>query len=116
MDKELSPGFRWLTEADAGGTVELRTGDRLSVSLTGNPTTGYSWELAAVDRHVLAPVDEPSYQASSAAIGAGGMFAFEFEATATGRTELRLVYRRPWEKSRPPAQSFTVSVTVESGV
>ena len=44
------------------------------------------------------------------------MFAFDFEAAATRRTKLRLVYRRPWKKNRPPAQSFTVSVTIESGV
>ena len=115
MDKGLSPGFRWLTEADAGRTIELRTGDRLSVSLAANPTSGYSWELAAVDRRVLAPVGEQGYQASSAATGSGGMFAFEFEAAAAGHTELRLVYRRPWEKDRRPAQSFKVSVIVESG-
>jgi predicted secreted protein len=48
-------------------------------------------------------------------VGSGGIFAFEFEAIAAGRTELRLDYRRPWEKSRPPAQSFAVSVMVESG-
>jgi inhibitor of cysteine peptidase len=105
--------MRWLTEADAGSTVELRTGDRLSVRLTGNPTAGYSWELAAVDTHVLSPASEPGFQASSAAIGSGGVFAFEFEAAASGRTDLRMVYRRPWEKRRRPAQTFAVNVTVE---
>jgi predicted secreted protein len=43
MDDGLPPKVRWLTEADAGRTIELRTGDRLSISLGGNPTTGYSW-------------------------------------------------------------------------
>jgi len=112
MDRGLSPNVRWLTEADAGRAVELRAGDRLSISLEGNPTTGYSWELATVDARVLTPVGQPGYQASSAAIGSGGVFAFEFEAVAAGQTDLRLVYRRPWEKRRS-AQTFRVNVTVE---
>ena len=112
MDQRLSPSERWLTEADAGRTIELRTGDRLSISLGGNPTTGYSWELAAVDKQVLTPLSKPGYAASSQAVGAGGVFAFEFEAVAAGQTALRLVYRRPWEKRRRPAQTFKVEVTV----
>jgi inhibitor of cysteine peptidase len=111
LNEQLPPGTRWLTEVDAGRTVELRMGDRLSVNLGGNPTTGYSWELSAVNQRVLAPLGEPGYRASSPAVGAGGVFAFEFEAIAAGRTALRLVYRRPWEKRRP-AQTFRVSITV----
>jgi len=112
MNNPLSPGMRWLTEVDAGRTVDLRAGDRLSISLGGNPTTGYSWELAAVDKQVLAPLGKPGYAASSEAVGAGGVFAFEFEAVAAGQTALRLVYRRPWEKRRRAAQTFGVNVTV----
>jgi inhibitor of cysteine peptidase len=113
MDQTFSPNERWLTEADAGRTIELRTGDRLSISLGGNPTTGYSWGLAAVDERVLAPKGKPGYAASSEAVGAGGVFAFEFEAVAAGQTALHLVYRRPWEKRRP-AQTFAVNVTVQA--
>jgi inhibitor of cysteine peptidase len=114
MDQRISPDTRWLTDADAGSTVELRTGDRLSVSLAGNPTAGYSWGLAAVDRRVLAPLGEPAYHASSASLGSGGVFAFEFEAIAAGQTALRLAYRRPWEKRRRSAQTYTVNVMVDS--
>jgi inhibitor of cysteine peptidase len=112
MDQTLLPNERWLTEADAGRTVDLRKGDRLSISLGGNPTTGYSWQVAGVDEQVLAPLGNPGYTASSEALGAGGVFAFAFEAVAAGQTALRLVYRRPWEKRRRPAQTFKVDVTV----
>jgi inhibitor of cysteine peptidase len=112
VDERFSPGTHWLTEADAGRTVELRTGDRLAVSLAGNPTAGYSWEVAAVDARVLAPAGQPAYHASSASMGSGGVFAFEFEAVAAGQTALRLAYRRPWEKRRRPAQTYAVHVMV----
>jgi len=114
MQGQFPPEVIRLTEADAGKTVALRTGDRLSVSLAGNPTAGYSWEVATVDRRVLAPASAPDYHASSAAIGSGGVFAFEFEAIGPGRTALHLAYRRPWEKRRRPVQTFAVDVTVET--
>jgi inhibitor of cysteine peptidase len=113
VGRTFPPEVRFLTEADAGSTVTLRAGDRLSVHLAGNPTAGYAWEVAAVDARVLAPAGEPGYQASSAAIGSGGVFAFEFEAAAAGHTALRLIYRRPWEKHHRRAQAFAVNVTVE---
>ncbi len=113
MDRDSRQNVRWLTEADAGSSVDLRTGDRLSVRLAGNPTTGYSWELAAVNHRVLASAAEPGFQASSTAVGAGGIFAFEFVAAAAGHTALRLAYRRPWEKRRRPARTFSVRVTVQ---
>jgi inhibitor of cysteine peptidase len=113
MDDEFTPQTHRLTEADAGRTVALHTGDRLAIILPGNPTAGYSWVLAAVDRGVLAPVGEPDYRAASAAIGAGGIFSFEFEAVGAGETAMHLAYRRPWEKRRRPAQTFDVNVTVE---
>jgi len=69
--------------------------------MAGNRTAGYSWGLAAVDRRVLTPLAEPSYETSAESVGSGGGFAFEFEAAAAGRTELRLVHRRPWKK--PPS-------------
>jgi inhibitor of cysteine peptidase len=112
MNEAFPSSERWLTEADAGRTIELRAGDRLSISLGGNPTTGYSWGLAAVDERVLAPLGTPGYRASSGGVGAGGVFAFEFEAVAVGRTALRLDYRRPWEKRRRPAQTFKVNIKV----
>jgi inhibitor of cysteine peptidase len=116
MDEERTASVRRLTEADSGSTVELRVGHRLSISLGGNPTTGYSWQVAAVNERVLAPVGEPDYRAASPAIGAGGVFTFEFAAASGGRTALRLVYRRPWEKRRRPAQTFAVNVAVEPPV
>jgi inhibitor of cysteine peptidase len=113
MEEHLAPDGRWLTEADAGRTVALHVGDRLAIRLPGNPTAGYSWEVAGVNARILAQVGEPGFQPSSGAIGSGGLFAFEFRAASAGQTALRLVYRRPWEKRRRPAQSFALTVVVK---
>lgn len=101
-----------LTESDAGRALELRAGEHLHVTLAGNPTTGYTWETTAVNRRVLAPLGAPAYRAESPAVGAGGVFTFAFEAVGSGRTVLRLAYRRPWERGRRALQTFAVTVTV----
>ncbi|MEW6182130.1 MAG: stalk domain-containing protein [Bacillota bacterium] len=101
-----------LTEADDGGSVELKEGDFLEVALDGNPTTGYTW-MAAVDAAVLRQVCEPMFQPETGLIGSGGTITLRFRADAAGVTEMELVYLRPWE-SVMPLKTFEVTVTVSS--
>ena len=107
-----TPGPGQLSEADAGKTVELRPGKQLNIVLNGNPTTGYQWELASVNELVLKSLGQPTYKASSQALGAGGMFEFMFQAAASGKSDLQLVYRRPFEKDTAPLKTYQVSVVV----
>jgi inhibitor of cysteine peptidase len=101
-----------LTLADNGSAVALSAGDTLIVELEGNPTTGYGWELDALDESILRPVGEPGYQSDSDLVGSPGTFTFAFDAAEPGDTVLRLVYLRPWEEVEP-IQAFSVTVTVE---
>lgn len=101
-----------LTEADASRTIELRVGDKLEVTLAGNPTTGFQWEVGAGDTTILRPSGEPEFEPVSKAVGKGGRVILRFEAVGTGKIELRLIYHRPFEKDIPPAQTFQVTVTV----
>ena len=48
-------------------------------------------------------------------IGAPGKRSLTFLAKGSGRTGLKLVYRRPWEKSQPPAEEFNVMAVVKDG-
>jgi len=98
------------TAGDDGSAVAVRVGDTVTVVLEGNPTTGYSWQVEAVDQAVLAAGD-PEYVSESDLIGAGGMYTFTFTAVAPGETPIRLVYLRPWE-TVAPLETFTLSVTV----
>lgn len=116
MDLKLveyrSPQVR-LTVADAGKTIELEQGGALTIALAANPTTGYTWEVAAGDEHIIRLEGEPDYQAESAAIGAGGVMTLHFRTGNPGQTILKLVYHRPWEKDQPPAETFEVSIAVK---
>ncbi|MHB8910971.1 MAG: protease inhibitor I42 family protein [Syntrophales bacterium] len=101
-----------LTERDSGKRISIAAGETISLTLTGNPTTGYTWEVAEIDRSVLAPDPAPSFAADSALTGAGGTFTFRFSALKAGSSAVKLSYRRPWETGVPPLRSVALAVTV----
>ncbi len=103
---------RTLTSKDSGSSVQLAIGETLAVSLEGNPTTGYTWEVGEVDQNVLKQIGDMTYQADSNAIGAGGVMTFHFQAVATGQTRLKLIYHRPFETDVPPIQTFDATLMV----
>ncbi len=98
------------TAADDGAAIELKVGETITVVLAGNPTTGYSWQTDGLDTAVLT-TGEPAYESDSELMGAGGSFAFTITAVASGETQLRLVYLRPWEQAEP-LETFTMTITV----
>ena len=100
-------------EQDAGGTVALKVGDTLVVSLDGNPTTGFTWAPAAQDPVLLRQVGETEFQPESDRTGAPGKVILRFEAGSPGQTLLRLYYGRSWEADDLPAETFEVTVVVE---
>ena len=100
----------------AGSTVELVPGQRLTVTLPGNPTTGFTWEMMPGAGSILASQGEVQFTATSpgasAKLGAGGSYRFNFVAVATGSAPLKFVYRRSFEKDVASAESFEVTVMV----
>lgn len=104
-----------LTERDNGRTVAATQGETVTVSLEGNPSTGYSWELVNYNREILTPKGESGFIRDAERPGAGGRFVFRFEAKAAGDTRLQLVYIRPWEHKVRPAMAFEVVVSVPVG-
>jgi inhibitor of cysteine peptidase len=103
-----------ITDKDAGKSITLAVGQELTLSLESNVTTGFAWEVAGLNTAVLEQVGEPEYKApQSGLVGAGGVQLFRFKAKAAGQAELKLNYRRAWEKDVPPAKTFTVTVVVK---
>ena len=107
-----APATLVLSEKDAGKQVQLKPGQKLDVVLAGNPTTGYTWEVASGGQPVLKSLGEADFKLDSSAVGSGGVFTFHFEAAGAGQGVLRLVYRRPWEQSELPVQTFDVPINV----
>ncbi|MCX7017630.1 MAG: protease inhibitor I42 family protein [Candidatus Sumerlaeota bacterium] len=102
-----------LKEADRGRTIVIRRGQRLRLSLPANPSTGYQWEIAAINRNVLRP-EGHSFQRSSRLPGSVGADSFFFRAARPGRTELRLYYVRPFSGGIGPANIWRANIIVDN--
>lgn len=100
-----------LTAADDGTTVEIETGQVLSITLEANPTTGYTWEVTeSPSEQVLKQVGEIEFEPESDLIGAGGVQLIKFKVVNAGQTSLKLVYHRPWEMDVEPLETFSINV------
>lgn len=100
-----------LTEADSGGTIEASVGDEITISLAGNPTTGYSWNTLQPRNADVVAFKDRDYEASSDAVGSGGTEELTYEAVAAGDATVELGYFQPWEPGQVD-QTFTVTVRV----
>ena len=104
-----------LDRDDDGGAVTLVVGNRLTVTLNANHTTGYTWGLVEPDASVLEQTDHdytvedcpPDWD------GCGGYETWTFTAVSAGTTKLRLE-EREWHapEGGDLAGAFEVNVTV----
>ena len=116
-----------LSAGDDGRQVQLREGEALVISLEANPSTGYGWELdpgpldvegesilvqTAEEFQTQQELRSPGagIQEVAPLLGAPETQILQFEARAAGETDLRLVYRRPWEEDAPPVDQFSLQV------
>ncbi|MEZ0396523.1 MAG: protease inhibitor I42 family protein [Anaerolineales bacterium] len=102
-----------LDAAANGQTIEMTLGQRLTIALPANPSTGYTWEIQQGATPVLDPIGEPAFTSDNPGlVGSGGTLRLTFRAAQTGVTTLVLVYHRPWETDVEPLDTFQVTVTV----
>ena len=101
-----------LSQVDNGRTLKMKPDDTLEIVLDGNPTTGYQWKALPWDIEVIEQIRKPVYKSESEAIGSGGVVTFYFKALSTGRTSLKFVYFRAFEKDVPPIKSFNVTIII----
>jgi len=102
-----------VSEADAGKTIQLKKGELMDVSLEGNLTTGFTWEVLVQDPVLVEQVGEPEYNPDSEKFGSPGNITLHFKAISTGQTTLKLGYHRPWEKDVEPERNFEFSLIVK---
>jgi inhibitor of cysteine peptidase len=103
-----------LTEADNNKEVTLEVGNQLTITLPGNPSTGYNWEVKTIDAAIVEQAGEPQFVSDNTElVGAGGQLTLTFEALKAGSTNIELVYHRAWETDVAPLQTFTIQVTVK---
>ncbi len=100
------------TYTDSGQAISIGVNQEFIIALGSNPTTGYGWQ-ESYDEAVLELVEKtykPGEKAEQGVVGAGGVEFFRFKALKTGKTEIALVYKRPWEEKTVDQKVFTVTI------
>ena len=101
-----------ITDTDQGKAVAVRTGQTLVLDLEAAPTTGYRWEIQAVDPAILAQQGEPEFESTAPLLlGSPARQRFRLAVVGPGTCRLTVVYRRSWETGKEPAKVFGVNVT-----
>ncbi len=101
-----------LTEADNGKTLTLEKGENFTLSLKGNPSTGYSWKLDLSDGLSILSDEYSTDPDHEGEAGAGGIHSWVIETKDTGSQEIKGIYKRPWESTSDGEKTFTLTVEV----
>jgi inhibitor of cysteine peptidase len=101
-----------LDDSDVNSHICLYVGDTLTLKLSSNPSTGYSWGKPDNLLHFRL-IASKAQHGSSTNLGAHGFQLFTWHATEPGESSLALNYFRPFEKNSPPMKTFHLSFTVE---
>jgi inhibitor of cysteine peptidase len=89
------------TAAPTPAGIVTAPGERFTIALDANRSTGFQWELGRpLDEEVVRFVDS-TYEQTTPGVGAGGKEIWTFDAVAPGWAKIELVYRRPWEEMAP---------------
>ena len=98
------------TYSNSGQPITVPVGVSFTISVSSNPSTGYSWE-AGFDQSLLKLIKRYT-PSSSGLIGASGVENFEFEGMKSGNTNIYLNYKRSFEPNNPSLKSETFNVTI----
>ncbi len=100
-----------ITEELNGQTVSVGVGNEVVVQLAAQMGTGYSWHLTTRDSPVVVSRGEPELKPRPGqALGSAEDQLFHFMVQGAGNVTLHFDYAQPWEKSKPPAKSFEVTL------
>lgn len=107
-----------LTDQDNNKTLKLIVGQRFTVQLKENPTTGYQWAIDTEsdklsleqDEYVLDKMPDVNNQHI---VGGGGTRKFVFAVKKSGTTTLKLKHWRFWEKAPSIVERFSITIQAE---
>ena len=99
-----------LTKSWNGKTIKVHQGQKIAISLAGNPTTGFTWNNATKSE-VVKLSGKVTHRPANRLIGAPGISTATFEAVEGGKGTIALEYKRIWEKN-PPAETFKINLVV----
>lgn len=94
-------------------TFQIEIGDKVTVRLCSNPTTGFQWSYEMSGDTVLKEEGHDFEEPDSDVVGASGTDVWTFEGTAKGTTEVLMEYSKPWEDGTKKEWTYKMTVTVQ---
>ena len=92
---------------------QIEIGDKVTVRLCSNPTTGFQWSYEMSGDTVLKERYHDFEEPDSDVVGASGTDVWTFEGTAKGTTEVLMEYSKPWEGGTKKEWTYRMTVTVQ---
>jgi predicted secreted protein len=109
-----SAGQDIVINADQDGkTVPVQIGGQVRVELAAQMGTGYSWQLQPLESNVAASGAVELVPAPNPMPGGPEMQVFHLRILSAGTVVLHFEYRQPWNKTAPPAKTFTVTLQAQ---
>ncbi len=93
--------------------ISVRTGQYFTITLTENPSTGYSWEGPFIGDEAIVQLVVASRKRSIEAVpnvGGPTEVTWKFKALSPGSTTIIFKYRRSWETEPIDTKIFSVYV------
>ena len=103
-----------LNQKQISRSVTLSVGDRLTVNLGSNTSTGFTWaeKMLISDPKVMTQIGHAVVAPSSGKPGAPGKEVWTLEAKAPGNTTVSTTYGRPWPGGEKDSWVFSANVSV----
>ena len=103
-----------LVEGDSGKVIDISAGERVTVRLASNRSTGYSWALLTSGSNALTRLASEYTQVVNpdGKAGTPGVESWYFQAKGSGQQELRFEYRRSWEPNVPATKTTNYTIRV----
>ena len=91
---------------------EIEIGDKITVNLCSNPTTGFQWNYEMSGDNALKEEDHDFEEPDGDVVGASGIETWTFEGTAKGTTVVLMEYSQPWEGGIKKEWTYRITITV----
>lgn len=97
------------------GQIELTTGASKTLTLPGNPTTGFLWQVAEHPDGVQVTLafEQSAPPSGHPVVGRPRATVVTLTAEKAGQGTLKLIYSRPWEKGKAPIDTRVYTITVK---
>jgi inhibitor of cysteine peptidase len=92
---------------------EIEVGDKITVRLCSNATTGFAWEYTMTGDNAVKEEDYDFEEPDDDMVGAAGTEVWTFEGIEAGTAVIEMSYSQPWEGGTKGAWTYKMTITVE---